>query len=623
MKLAPASIPYRAFQKATSLGITLVFIASIGAGIRIGSPTFLLLAAGILVATVVYEIAYYKRFAYELTDDTFDIRSGVFSRREREIPYGRIQNVDISRNVLQRLVGLSAVNIETAGGGSTEAVIQYVSAFEGKRLQQDIRRYKHGETTDSEEAAGEQSDRRAEEEVLFEIAPSELALSGILSFDPRVPGLILAVATGSIPFISPIVPVDAPPLVLLALFTVLLVGGVLLAWIVGAISAVVNYWGFRLTRSNDELRYERGLLQRYSGTIPFDKIQAMTIKDNPLKRRAGYATLAVETAGYAPGQASGRGSEAAVPIASLERVEQLADEIAPYEQPTFKQPPKRIRRRYLARYLIALGAVTAVLYGLAAWFATTASVPWYLPVIAALATPIAAHYKWVHRGYSLGDDHLLTRNGFWSRETKLVAYYRIQTVIDTRTIFQRRWSVATVIADTAGSLSLLGTDAAAVDIDQRDAERLRTELADRLRTALADRRRQRAGGFEWLDEDGSEDESPAELADSQTADRPAPDERNGDATVDDASTGERADGRAAADHRAENADGEHGDTEQQNTEHANNEQEADNEPDQKNTNQERVNQERDDQERRGTQSDDQERSDGRDSGRDDGPESAN
>ena len=239
MKLSPKSVPYRALQKATSLAITLVFIASIGAGIRFGSPEFFGLVAAIVLAAVVYEIAYYRRFSYELTDDTFDIRSGVFSRREREIPYGRIQNVDITRNVLQRLVGLSAVNIETAGGGSTEAAIQYVSAFEGKRLQQDIRRYKRDESATPADSDTE-ADRTVDEEVLFEIAPSELALSGILSFDPRVPGLILAVATGSIPFVSPIIPVNAAPLLLLGFFIVLLVGGVLLAWIVGAISAVVN-----------------------------------------------------------------------------------------------------------------------------------------------------------------------------------------------------------------------------------------------------------------------------------------------------------------------------------------------------------------------------------------------
>lgn len=493
MKLSLKAIPYRALQKTTTLAISAVFIASIGAGFGFGLREFLFVVIGGFLVTLGYEVAYYRRFRYELTADTFDIRSGVLSRREREIPYSRIQNVDITSSVFQRLIGLAELNIETAGGGSTEATLQYVTAFEAKRLQQDIRRYKRGESTepvDVADGATETGDP-IEEELLFEIAPSELALAGVLSFDPRVPGLLFTVFTGSIPFVSPIIPFDAPPLVMLGMFAVILAAGVVLAWIVGAISAVVNYWGFRLTRSADELRYERGLLQRYSGTIPFDKIQAITIEDNPLKRWTNYATLSVETAGYAPGQAEGRGSEAAVPIADRERVEQLADEIDATDTPQFSQPPKRIRRRYLVRYLLALGVVTGLLYGTAALFEATGKVPWYLPVTAALAMPLAAHYKWLHRGYWLGENHLVTRNGFWSRETKRVAYYRIQTVIDRRTIFQRRWSVATVIADTAGSLSVLGTDAAAVDIDQDEADRLREQLSDRLRIALAERRRQR------------------------------------------------------------------------------------------------------------------------------------
>jgi len=43
---------------------------------------------------------------------------------------------------------------------------------------------------------------------------------------------------------------------------------VLAAWIVSAILTFTRYYGFRLTRADDELYYERGLLQRYSGTIP-------------------------------------------------------------------------------------------------------------------------------------------------------------------------------------------------------------------------------------------------------------------------------------------------------------------------------------------------------------------
>jgi putative membrane protein len=528
VKLAVKAVPYRALQKTTTLLISAVFIASIGIGIPVGPPQFLLVAVGSFLLSLGYEVAYYRRFEYQLTDDTLDIRSGVFNRREREIPYGRVQNVDISRNIFQRLVGLSKLDIETAGGGSTEASLRYVTAFEAKRLQLDIRRYKRGESPESHAEGATVADPdldrdRAvdDEELLFEIAPSELALAGILSFDPRVPGALIALFTGSVPFISPIIPFDAPPLIVFGLLAVLFAAGLVLAWIVGAISAIVNYWGFRLTRSEGELRYERGLLQRYSGTIPFDKIQAITITDNPLKRRAGYATLVVETAGYAPGQTDGRGSEAAVPIGSRDRVDRLADEISSIEEPTFNRPPKRIRRRYLVRYLLAIAGLTGLLYAGLTVFDLANEMPWYLPVVAALGTPLAAHYKWLHRGYWLGEDHLVTRNGFWSRETKQVAYYRIQTVIETRTIFQRRWSVATVIADTAGSLSILGTGAAAVDIDHQDATRLRETLTERFRTALAERRwdRQRPTAFEWTGTTEERPDSTGESGNGQDVDQ--------------------------------------------------------------------------------------------------------
>jgi len=69
--------------------------------------------------------------------------------------------------------------------------------------------------------------------------------------------------------------------------------------------ALNYYYGFRLSRAGDELRYERGLFRRYSGSIPTEKVQALRIADNPAKR-ALYASLSIETAGYAPGQGANR-----------------------------------------------------------------------------------------------------------------------------------------------------------------------------------------------------------------------------------------------------------------------------------------------------------------------------
>lgn len=475
MKLSPRSIPYRALQRAGSI-IILAFFVGAGAGQQTIGPILIALTVLLaLIGIIAYEITYYNRFDYYLTDATLDIHSGVFNKREREIPYRRIQNVDISRNVIQRLLGIAVVNLETAGGESTEGSIRYVTVHEANRLQEEIQHRKHEATTPDESPATP--------DVLYRITDTELLLAGIFSFDPRIIGLIGLLTTGSIPFVSSYFP--DPTTILFTITGLILIFIIAIAsWLLGAIITIFNYYGFVLTKARDELRYERGLFQRFNGSIPLTKIQTITVEDNPLKRIFDYATLTVETAGYASGQSGTEGSQAAVPIARRNRVFSLATNVEPidHDQISYTQPPSRIRRRYIARYLIAL----TILLGIA-YFAntqTTTPLPWYWLLAGIILIPPAAHYKWKHRGYWIGTDHIVTRNGFWKRTTKIVPFYRIQTVIDARTIFQRRWNVATIIIDTASSQSIIGHGAAAIDIDMTDADTLRETLPNELQAAL-------------------------------------------------------------------------------------------------------------------------------------------
>jgi putative membrane protein len=481
--LSPLSVPYRVVERGGSLVFTAIILfsgASAAFGPAGGLVGLVLVGLGLL-ALVGYEVTYYRRFEYDLGGDTLDIRSGVVSRRNREIPIRRVQNVDISRNVVQRLLGIAAVDFETAGGSETEAALRFADFEEAKRLQREIGRLKRATGESGDPAAGDDAYDPASDE-LFALSARELALVGALSFDVRIPGLLFVLLSGSVPAMSSLVPAGTGPAIaavglVAAAFVVLLV-----SWLGGAAAAVLNYYDFRLTQVEDELQYERGLLRRYDGSIPLDKVQTLTVVDDPLKRYFGYASLRIETAGYAPGDS---GSEAAVPLARRERVFALVDRIESVGSPAFERPPKRVRRRYALRYLLALGAVVGLLYGVD--LLAPVSLPWppYAPIPLALLAPVAAHYKWRHRGYWLGDDHVVTRNGFLRRRSKIVPYYRIQTVIDSRTLFQRRWGVATVTADTAGSLSLGGNDAAAVDVDDAVADGLRNDLATRLRASLA------------------------------------------------------------------------------------------------------------------------------------------
>jgi putative membrane protein len=499
VKLAPQSVPYRALQKVSGFVVVAFFIVNSN---DFGLPAAAAAGGGILLVALAYEVAYYRRFEYVLTEDTLDISSGVISRREREIPYRRIQNVDVSQSVIQRALGIAAVDLETAGGSSTEGSIRFVKPDEATRLRRELQRRKtaasSGETGGTGDVDGATDGERdgvgpAEEE-LFAISPGELALVGALSFDGRLIGLLVFLSSGSVPVLSGFIP-DASATAITATAIVAVGALFLVSWVLGAAVAFSNYYGFRLSRAGDELRYERGLFRRYSGSIPTEKIQTLMVTDNPAKRALGYASLSIETAGYAPGQSGEQGSQAAVPIATTDRVYRLAHEVESFGTPTFSRPPKRVRWRYVIRYAIVVSVLVGIAF--AVDWVVAADLPWYGPAVLLLAVPPAAHLKWKHRGYWLGDDHLLTRNGFWSRTVTVVPYYRIQTVIDSRTLFQRRWNVATIVADTAGSSSIAGTSAAAVDFELEEAVELRETLQERLQSAVTSRRSRR-GGFEWF-----------------------------------------------------------------------------------------------------------------------------
>jgi putative membrane protein len=237
VRLSPRSVPYRAAASTTRLAWLLVF-ATIGSSqmdAGLGAATGIGLVVALLLLVGAYQAVYYRRFEYRLTDDTFDIDSGVLSRRSREIPYRRIQNVDVRRNPVQRALGIAEVRIETAGGGETEAQLRYVSAGDADTLQRALSRRKRG-------AAGEEGtgDGTGDEETtvgdaaeeLYAVTPRELALLGVVTVDLR----LLSVAAALLPVVSSSVSREFP-LASLLVTAPLLFGG--FAVLLGGSAALV------------------------------------------------------------------------------------------------------------------------------------------------------------------------------------------------------------------------------------------------------------------------------------------------------------------------------------------------------------------------------------------------
>lgn len=77
-----------------------------------------------------------RSYKFELKDDAFQKEYGILFKHYVSIPYEQIQNVDITRSVIDRLLGLSNLMIQTAGSEkvAAEGELPGLSRAEATRL---------------------------------------------------------------------------------------------------------------------------------------------------------------------------------------------------------------------------------------------------------------------------------------------------------------------------------------------------------------------------------------------------------------------------------------------------------------------------------------------------------
>jgi membrane protein YdbS with pleckstrin-like domain len=94
-----------------------IVLAVAGAG---GSFVAFAVIGGVVVASAsaFWARAAWARWRWSAWPDALDLRHGVFVVRESLVPYHRIQQIDIERNVLERMLGLSTLVLRTASASS-------------------------------------------------------------------------------------------------------------------------------------------------------------------------------------------------------------------------------------------------------------------------------------------------------------------------------------------------------------------------------------------------------------------------------------------------------------------------------------------------------------------------
>ncbi len=456
-RLHPLSWLFVLLQQLKQFLIPLLVLLVFGRGDR--NELWGLVAVAVLAVVSIWQ---YYTYRYRVERDSLFVRSGLFERSLRQIPFARIHNVALHQTLLHRAFGVAEVRLESAGGQKPEAEMRVLRMADAVALEALVRRHARSAAATGGEITGEDDRAAAADDAhtLLHLPLSEIVRLGLISNRGM---LVVGAAFAAMTQINPELisePIERGARAVVGWFDMLELGfeqwlvtlalfGLLALALLQALSvalAVLQYAGFRLVESGTRLTIERGLLTRIRTSAPRRRIQAWTLREGVLHRLFRRRALLVDTAS-SRSQDEKRAFREVAPVARGETCDALVRHLLPHAQ----WPPDRWQRLHpRAWWRMALpGSVFAGVLTLAlCWrfgvhgLTGLLWLPWSL---------LVAWRNAQRAGYAVGEHLVAVREGWWSRHWRFAELDKLQVLCLRRSPLDRRFGMASLWLDTAGA----------------------------------------------------------------------------------------------------------------------------------------------------------------------------
>jgi putative membrane protein len=448
-------------------GLVVFLGLNIVRGIRAFVPIFIALAisekfkfpmlagsialGAILVGWTVLE---FMRFTYHVEKgNTFVVERGVLRRERLEIPFSRIQAVHLTRGVLQRVLGLTGLAIDTAGSDENELQLRALKFEEAQRLRR-LLSPDQG-VQEAEEGEGPVLVLKPRDLIRIGLTMNHfrngmIAFGGVVGFGGQITDLI----------VGRIEALPAWQMMLFSLLSALFwVFGVFifasLGVVISMVMAVVRFYGLRLELAGDRLELASGLFRRNEFSILLRKVQILKFRSSWLQRAFGLEGLTLHQA-RSSSDASEKAVKLAIPGLTDSHSARLLAIFCPHWNPGAAHV-RTLRPIAFHRWLAICGYALmipgpVVLLG---FFAG-------MPILATLVALAGLRYAFfagsaLHAALETRTDGEIieAREGWFVKRRTILRAHQLQRVTLSRNIFQiRRGSASLHLHSAAGTVIL-------------------------------------------------------------------------------------------------------------------------------------------------------------------------
>lgn len=466
-------------QRQSVLGVALIFSTTLyrflrgfwilGVYFLLSDPsasTILYVILGILALGIVvlgYSWLYFRKFLFHIDyhKDEFVLQKGVFSTEDLAIPFDKIQQVYLKRSILQRIINVYSVVIETAGSKEDEVNIKALSGTDANLLTDILIKAKReaAPLAEGDQASASSYQVQEKRELwIHKLDVLTLLKIGISTNYARGFALVLAFFATIYNELNSVfrdykdefneyyeqVPnLSGSVSIIVFLFVLLLVVSILIT----VLEVFIKYYGLKLVQTHESLELEMGLKTNTKVSLQPRRVQLTQIVTNPVQKRFNLYEARIA---LASSENSLQKKKIKIPGLGEDTVEKVESFLYGNFETNFE-------KKFRPHKLMLIRRLFIVLIPVLVSYLVLLRIPYielYIWTISAACFMILGVIYQVLSYRSLQlvftEEFLQKKQGVWNKKEELFEVFKMQSITVKQPLWYRRRNLVNVVFHTAG-----------------------------------------------------------------------------------------------------------------------------------------------------------------------------
>ncbi len=414
----------------------------------------------IAVFVLIGSIAYlkYLNFTFCIDDenDEFIINEGIINKTKTTIQLNKIQQVNINQTLIQRLIGVYALDVDTAGSTNKEGKIKAISHELALALKAKLIENEKNEKVTTKEIIFDNEPPKIATHPFLEISFLSLLKVGLTSNYLKSFGLIL---TFFFTIYHNLKEVDYNSYIdkkindfvsssaVINSISILIIFALLVIFVFNILRIIIRFFGFKITKQSGSLLLSFGLLDTKSTIIKPEKVQIVSVVQNYFQKKLNILEMKIQ-------QATGddhKSKKAVIEIPGCNSVESHAILKLLFEQIPQKgvQMKPNWRKLVFTWFLFVFMPVTAF-FAFGNYVEKSILEFANYTIVYTIFIGLIIFFGYRNNRLFVNDNYIIKQSGAWDVENQIIELNKIQAITTSQLFWHKSINIGSITLHTAG-----------------------------------------------------------------------------------------------------------------------------------------------------------------------------